>query len=89
MNQKRLEIEQVEFMPKEFTDGILYISERFDLAIHLCACGCKKQTVTPIGDGGWNLSVNENNATLTPSIGNSQMECKSHYWISNGEIVWC
>lgn len=38
-----LETEHVTFMPphEEMKDGVLYVSNRFSLAIHLCACGCR------------------------------------------------
>lgn len=78
---------------KPLQEGILYVSRRFELAIHLCACGCKVETVTPIrtvaGVPGWDLKEDPNGPTLHPSIGNQNFECKSHYWVRDGKIVWC
>jgi hypothetical protein len=86
-----LRLERVEFMPPhaDMVLGVLYYSERFKLAIHLCACGeCRQKTVTPIDAvTGWML--NPDGPTLTPSIGNFQMPCKSHYFVTAGKVVWC
>lgn len=83
----------VDFIPETLEQGVLYVSERFETAIHLCACGwCKEKTVTPFHDGqsGWRYMRDEQNRiTLFPSIGNQNMPCKSHYWLRNNEIVWC
>jgi hypothetical protein len=84
---------ELTIMPEhsEMKDGEIYISRVFSLAIHLCACGCGEETVTPIDDGarGWTLSQGDNGVTLHPSIGNQNMPCKSHYWVQDGKIVWC
>ena len=37
-------------IPNILENGILYISEKYKTAIHLCACGCGEHTVTPLGD---------------------------------------
>lgn len=86
----------VETIDKELEEGILYISEKYEVAIHLCACGCKCKTVTPLktiaGVGGWNLTKNINTISLSPSIGNFSGEAPNyhaHYYITNNKIVWC
>lgn len=33
----RFEMQRVHYMPKELKPGVLYISEEFDIAMHLCA----------------------------------------------------
>ena len=79
--------EFVETMPdgKLMKEGVIYISIKFNVAIHLCLCGCKIQTVTPFNEKhGWELSVMGDKVTLTPSIGNQQFPCKSHYIITKG-----
>jgi len=83
--------EYVLYMPpaEDMKPGILYISHEFSVAIHLCASGCGKQVVTPIGKPeGWHLTENNGVVSLAPSIGNWQIECKSHYWIRDNKIVW-
>jgi len=92
MKTQYLVIEEHKHVPEhaEMKDGILYLSREFETCIHLCACGCKSQTVTPLDPKrGWILTESFGKPTLRPSIGNQQMPCKSHYWVTEGEIVWC
>jgi hypothetical protein len=80
---------------KDMEYGIIYVSLEFELAIHLCACGwCRQQTVTPLNisgrDTGWGYSISSDNlVTLSPSIGNFNMPCRSHYYLREGKIIWC
>lgn len=83
-----ISLQHVRFMPSEFSAGILYVSLEFGVAIHLCPCGCNSKIVTPIGPTDWKFTEYENKPTLYPSIGNWQLPCRSHYWISAGEIDW-
>ena len=84
--------EYVDFMPEEKEHGVLYISDKFSLAIHLCACGCEGQSVTPIGgkNYGWRLEDNSGKITMNPSIGNFSGEkpYHAHYYIRKNKIVW-
>jgi hypothetical protein len=80
--------EFVQYMPERLVEGVLYISRQFEVAIHLCACGCGEKTVTPFGGWGWKLTVHEDDVTLNPSIGNYQFACRSHYWIENNQVRW-
>ncbi len=80
----------VEFMPEPLEEGVLYVSTRFKVAIHHCACGCGYNTVTPFGHpSGWNITINGDAVTLHPSIGNQNFPCRSHYWIRDSKVVWC
>ncbi|HXP52195.1 MAG TPA: DUF6527 family protein [Bacteroidia bacterium] len=84
-------------IPKELEEGVLYISEKYWVAIHLCACGCKDKSVTPlktIGDSiGWTLTKINDKVTLNPSIGNWSSEKNigyhAHYFIIENKINWC
>lgn len=78
----------VEHIPDCLEEGVIYISIDFCTAIHLCACGCKKEVVTPISPDGWALTFNGKSISLFPSIGNWSFPCQSHYWIKQGDIVW-
>lgn len=93
MKTTHLKIKECVHIDEELQDGVLYVSRKYEIAIHLCACGCKTQTVTPIatvaGVSGWSLTEGPNGPTLRPSIGNQQFPCKSHYWVTDGAIVWC
>ena len=35
----------VDSFPDKLEEGILYISLRFNTAVHLCGCGCKQQVL--------------------------------------------
>jgi len=81
----------VDEMPQELESGKLYVSHKHHIAIHLCACGCGIKTVTPLEEGEWKLTMNENNqATLRPSIGNFMGEnpYHAHYYITDNKIQW-
>lgn len=84
----RLEHRFVEFIPKELEDNVLYISTRFRTVIHKCACGCGTKTVTPLSPTDWKLTFNGKYVTLSPSIGNWNFPCQSHYWIRENNIEW-
>lgn len=77
----------VEFIPSFLEEGKLYISMRFGTAVHLCPCGCQNKIVTPLNTYGWTLNFN-GKVSLSPSIGNYNIECQSHYYIINNEIEW-
>jgi hypothetical protein len=85
----KIELQRVHYMPKELKPGVLYVSEKFGTAAHLCACGCASKIRTPLGPTGWVLEETNKGPTLWPSVGNWQQACQSHYWIYRGEIRWC
>lgn len=79
--------QQVELAPKPLVPGVLYVSEKYRLAIHLCCCGCGEKVVTPLSPAEWKLQLYGGMATLQPSIGNAT-PCRSHYWIRDNRVVW-
>src|SRR5689334_4119493 len=79
---------RVRFVPGALAPGVIYVSEEFDTAVHLCACGCGSKVVTPLGPAEWSVSESENGPTVYPSVGNWQINCKSHYWIEDGDVHW-
>lgn len=81
-------LERVHYMPKELKPGLLYVSEEFNVAGHLCACGCGNKVITPLGRVGWSFTDTKKGPTLWPSIGSWQLACKSHYWITGGDVRW-
>ena len=83
-----MELQRVEFMPKELKPGILYVSEKYSTAAHLCACGCGAKIRTPLGPTEWEFENTKRGPSLWPSIGNWQQRCQSHYIIRKGEVVW-
>ena len=80
--------EFVEYVPDQLLDGVIYVSIRFGTAVHLCACGCGLEVVTPLGPAEWSLIFDGQTVSLTPSIGNWSFPCKSHYWIEKNQIQW-
>lgn len=78
----------VEVIPDNLKDGTLYISLEHSTAIHLCCCGCGREVVTPIGKANWMLYRAESVVTLSPSIGNWNLPCRSHYFIRRNQIHW-
>jgi Family of unknown function (DUF6527) len=86
---KRMRLEHVHYMPKVLESGVLYASEEFETAAHLCACGCGVKIRTPLGPTEWQLDETSAGPSLSPSVGNWQQPCRSHYWIWQGEVEWC
>jgi len=83
-----MKLQRVEYMPAKLEPGILYVSEEFGTAAHLCACGCGIKIRTPLGPTEWAVEETAFGPTLWPSVGNWQHACKSHYMITDGEIIW-
>ena len=77
----------VESIPQQLEDGCLYVSMPFRTAIHRCCCGCGVEITTPIRPTDWQLTYDGVTVSLSPSIGNWSLPCRSHYWITEGELV--
>ena len=75
-------------MPSELDEGVFYISIPYALAVHKCACGCGNKVVTPFSPAEWQLIFNGDTVSLSPSIGNWEFPCQSHYWIKEDTIRW-
>jgi len=84
----KIKLQYVRYMPKELEPCVLYVSEEFDSAAHLCACGCGAKIRTPLGPTDWVLEEFGCGPSLYPSVGNWQQQCQSHYLIRDGEIIW-
>lgn len=81
----KVEIEPVfvEFVPPVLEEKKVYISEEYKCAIHKCLCGCGEKTVMPLYGDGWQLIKHDDGrVSFTPSVGNFQFACKSHYIIT-------
>ena len=72
----------VEFLPSTLEESVIYIVKD-NFAAHKCLCGCQNKTVMPLCKMGWMLSEHNNKISLSPSIGNYQFPCNSHYAITN------
>lgn len=76
----------VEYIPSELEEGILYVSIDYCVAVHRCYCGCGSEIVTPIAPTGWKITFDGDTVSLTPSIGNWNLSCRSHYWIERNKV---
>lgn len=76
---------RVEYVPKTLEPGVLYVAEEFDVAVHLCACGCGSKVTTPLGPNEWTITEKGGLPTLHPSVGSWQLPCRSHYLIVAGK----
>lgn len=83
---KKVEVKTVfcHYIPKEMEQNVIYISEEFGIANHLCLCGCGVQAPTPLDDeSGWRVIRNGDRVSFTPSILNPICPNNSHYIITN------
>ena len=78
----------VEAMPSQIDNEVLYISKRFNTAIHNCCCGCGLEVVTPLNPAKWTLKTHGTSVSLFPSIGNWSFPCQSHYWLERNQVRW-
>jgi Family of unknown function (DUF6527) len=85
---ERFRHEFVQHIPEQLQEGVLYISIPYATAIHLCACGCGREVVTPLAPTDWTMTFDGETVSLSPSIGNWSSECQAHYWIRRGRVRW-
>ena len=78
----------VEQLPDLLDPGLLYVSMKFAICAHSCACGCGRKVYTPLGLKDWQLYFDGETVSLSPSIGNYNFPCRSHYFIRYNRIVW-
>ena len=76
----------VEFIPNELEEGVLYISIEYKTAVHKCVCGCGNKVVTPLTPTDWEITYDGKTVSLSPSIGNWNFKCQSHYFITKNKI---
>lgn len=87
MRITKLEHRFVPNAPRELLPGILYVSMDYATVVHSCCCGCGEQVVTPLSPTDWKMTYDGVSVSLTPSIGNWQLPCRSHYVIRQGQII--
>ena len=84
----RLEPEFVEEIPRPLEPGRLYISIPYTTVTHLCCCGCGSEVVTSLHPRRWSLTFDGENVSLSPSVGNWSLPCRSHYVITRNRVRW-
>ena len=85
--QTKLEHRFVERIPRRLESGVLYVSVEYATAAHSCACGCGEEVMTPLTPTDWKLIFDGETVSLSPSVGNWQLACRSHYVIRRGQII--
>jgi Family of unknown function (DUF6527) len=78
----------VDFIPEKLNEGVIYISESYNIIVHQCCCGCGQEVVTPLSPVDWQLKKEGKLITIKPSIGNWNYPCQSHYLITRNKVVW-
>jgi hypothetical protein len=75
-------------IPESLQAGTLYVNPQGTRAHHLCACGCDQRVMTPLNDIEWELTGTDDRPSLRPSVGNWNLDCRSHYVLSEGRVHW-
>lgn len=88
MKVNRLKHRFVASVPEQIDPGVLYISLDFATMIHLCACGCGREVVTPLSPKDWRMTYDGQSVSVHPSVGRWSLPCRSHYVIKRGKIRW-
>ncbi|MDO7215989.1 DUF6527 family protein [Acinetobacter nosocomialis] len=83
---KKLKNHFIRNIPRELEVGVLYISMEYATAVHSCCCGCGEQVVTPFSPTDWKMIYDGESVSLTPSVGNWNLTCRSHYIIKHNII---
>ena len=84
---KKLKNHFIRNIPREIDTGVLYISMEYATAVHSCCCGCGERVVTPLSPPDWKMSFDGESVSLTPSVGNWNSACRSHYIIKQNVVV--
>ena len=84
---KQLQHQFVQYIPQGLAPGVLYISMEYGTAAHSCCCGCGEPVVTPFTPTDWKMSYDGETVSLSPSIGNWALACRSHYVIDHGCVL--
>jgi hypothetical protein len=84
----RFEHRFVDEIPDQLAERCLYVCVPYATAVHLCACGCGAEVVTPFSPTDWALTFDGESVSLRPSIGNWSYPCRSHYVLHCNQIRW-
>lgn len=87
----------VDTVPDAPDPGVIYVSLKYSTAVHLRACGCGFEVVTPLSPTDWQIAYDGETLSLiggddavsrAGSIGNWSFSCGSHYLIRRGRVQW-
>ena len=85
---RRIRHEFVDLAPKTLEEGVLYVSVEYGSAVHKCFCGCGVKVATPFTPTDWKLTFDGDTVSLSPSVGNWDLPCRSHYVIKRDVVHW-
>lgn len=87
MCHTHLEHRFVKQLPECLEPGVLYICMEYATSAHICCCGCGEEVVTPFTPTDWRMTFDGETVSLSPSIGNWNFACRSHYIIQHGRVI--
>jgi hypothetical protein len=87
MRYTRLDHQFVTNLPDRLEPGVLYISMEYATVAHLCCCGCGVEVVTPLTPTDWNMTFDGETISLSPSVGNWNDACRSHYVVKRSRVI--
>ena len=85
---QQFEAEFIVSAPDKLKPNTLYVSMEYSTVLHKCCCGCGLEVVTPLSPTDWQLYYDGRSISLTPSIGNWNFPCQSHYFIRENNVIW-
>ena len=84
-----------EDLPNAYVNNVLYLVGEHNVfwqAAMLCPCKCGdliQLTLDNKGKPRWQVSLNKKmQPTLKPSV-HRKVNCKSHFVLKNGKVIWC
>ena len=87
LKKKKLKHLFVDSIPATLQEGVIYVCLKHNIVSHLCACGCGQRIDTPLDPSEWKLTYDGKTISLYPSIGNWDIPCRTHYFISGDMII--
>lgn len=90
-----LRLEVVSELPENPSEKTLYLEgnakeKDFWYVLLKCPCGCGDNIMLNLVNDVkpcWKVNINKNRPSIFPSIWRTK-ECKSHFWIKKGRVVW-
>lgn len=75
-------------VPEGLKAGVLYVAAEHGVMMHLCACGCGSEIALPLSPIDWRLTFDGETISVSPSVGNWSLPCRSHYIIDRSHVQW-
>jgi hypothetical protein len=85
---QRLAPRFVDNVPEALKAGVLYVAPEHGVMMHLCACGCGNEVSLPLSRIDWRLTFDGETISVSPSVGNWSLPCRSHYVIDHSHVRW-